>query len=261
MSKPYWSIDSALQIHPVDSVPTTASPLDRPEQLIDTVLLRNLASLSTIFLGRRAMFLFHSTEYWGPFDLGCILSDGSIGAFENKGRSVAKVGFDKFCRDIRTVKGDPDKYVRQRFDHMMTYIDEYVATAERMFAGFFLGVRCDTQSQSRDLTAEASQLLSVSREQFHSEFRKGNEWLEHIRTCSSLEEYIGGFVSTPASSNIAPVLLVPHTCEEQRVRSWLPDPVNGNAAVAVLGSYRFYGEKKYDGKKNVSAMDVNRVSR
>jgi hypothetical protein len=123
----------------------------------------------------------------------------------------------------------------------MSNLDEYIATAERMFAGFFMGLRCDTQPQSRDLSGEASELLAISRDQFLEAFRRGNEWLEHVRSCGSLEEYINGFASGVHYNNLVPVFLVPQNCV-QRVQSWTPNRMDGDSITALLASYRFYAD-------------------
>ena len=237
-----WSIDSSLQLHPVNEIPSAASPLHPPEQLIDTVLLRNLDCLCTSLIGQQAKFLFHSTEYWGPFDVGCVLADGRVAAFENKSKSVTKDGLVKFCRDIRIVNEDPDKYICHRFEHVIANLDDYIATAKRMFAGFFLGLRCDTEKSSRDMAADACEFLSVDREQFHADFCSGNSWLECIRSCSGLTDYLEGFAEV-SFDDIVPLFLVPDSCV-QRVRSWIPEDAGEDAATAVLATYQFYANDK-----------------
>lgn len=235
----YWFIDSALRLQSVESLPADVSPLHRPEQLLDTILLRNLQSLSQTFLGNSANFLFHSTEYWGPFDIGCLLADGGLGAFETKSKSVDRHGFDKFCRDILTVSQVPNEYVRHRFQHVLTHLDEYIITAERMFAAFFLGVRCDTQPMRRDLIGDASGLLGVDRETLLAEFRRGNGWLEDLRGVTSLEQYAKQLVPGLALHHLAPVLMVPDGCV-RRVEQWLLGVEPGKTASAILGSYQFF---------------------
>lgn len=56
----YWSIDSALGLQAVDSQPAGASRLHRLEQFIDTIVLRNLDTMSQFYFGHIGRFLFHS---------------------------------------------------------------------------------------------------------------------------------------------------------------------------------------------------------
>jgi hypothetical protein len=104
MSMTYWSIDSTLQLQPEADLPPNVSPLDGPEQLIDTVMLRNFDLLCQDILRRPGRFLFHSTEYWGPFDVGGILSDGDLVVFENKGKSFTRAGLTKEPRKNNLMK-------------------------------------------------------------------------------------------------------------------------------------------------------------
>lgn len=224
---------------PVDALPRTAELVNRPEQLIDTIVLRNLELFSREWFGLDSRFLFHSTDYWGPFDIGCILSDGAAVAFENKSNSVARSALDKFWRDIATVSADVEGYYKRRFEHVVQYHSEYIRVAERMFAGFFLGKRCDTVPSSRDLSADAGALLGLSREQFIAQFKRGVGWLDAVGARNTLPAYLNEFATAAGFSRLVPILFVPENCLS-RLAKWLASCPTTAAAPWWLASYQFF---------------------
>ncbi len=241
MSTTFWTIDLALQLHPAPEIPPSAVSVDRPEQLIDTIILRNLNTITNSWFGLSSKVLFHSTDFWGPFDIGCILADGVIVAFENKSKSVNKAALEKFYRDIVTVSSGIEKYCEERFKHVARFWKDYLFVAERMFAGFYLGLRCDREKNSRDLTAEAIAMLSTTREAFLADFRRGNTWLDSMGPSLSLPAYLGEFASTLRYERLRPVLLVPSNCV-RRIQAWLPTVQSSNTTSALFASYRFFAD-------------------
>ncbi len=263
LSTTCWAIDLALQLKRIDALPSDALAVDPPEQSMDIVLLRNLDLLTTELLGGSGRFVFHSTDYWGPFDVGCVLGDGRIVAFENKSTSLDKRGFDKFCCDVVFIRDDPRKYLEHRFDHVRDGLDYYIETARRMFAAFFLGVRADTKRSATDLVSPGAERLKMNREQFLGNFGKGNGYLDEIRHHACFQDYLQRFTDRNDVGMIVPVLFVPET-QIHRVQGWVSNlpasrsaaasPPNGcspvpttcwrcgggNGIVARVAGYRFF---------------------
>lgn len=235
-----WSIDSSLHITPVPALPEGTDLLECPEQLIDTLVLRNLTRLTTEFFGQNSKFLFHSTEYWGPFDIGCILGDGTLVCFENKAKSLNRTGFQKFLDDIQTVSSDALEYVTHRFEHLTKNHRDYNATAIRMFAAFFMRVRCDTVKKSRDLVGEAADLLGVSQHEFEVQFELCNDWLTSTKSTPTLSDYIPNHVAEIGARPILPVLLITTTCKN-RVSAWIADTPD-TPSNALLATYQFHSD-------------------
>ena len=235
-----WSIDKSLSLNPISALPSNAEVLECPEQLIDTVILRNLSLITTEFLGCGSKFIFHSTEYWGPFDIGCVLDDGTFACFENKAKSFDRKGFQKFLDDINTVNSKSAEYLAHRFQHVTENHHEYVATAIRMFSSFFLRIRCDTAPQSRDLASEATKLLGTSRLDFDTNFQTNNRWLTTLQHKPALAEYINFDLSHFDTTPLLPVLVITSTCKN-RVKAWIADTEN-IPSNALIADYQFHSD-------------------
>ncbi|WDI42578.1 hypothetical protein [Bremerella sp. P1] len=236
------SIDQALKLSRISELPSTAERMKCPEQLIDTVVLRNLSFITKHLFGKPSKFLFHSTEYWGPFDIGCVLKDGTFLCFENKGDSVQRTGFDKFIKDIETVGSDIKAHCMERFDHVLKNHAGYIETSKRMFASFFLRLRCDTQKWSRDLPSDAAELLRITNEEFLEQFRTGAEWLYRLNGVDNLDEYLDGFIGSRELSSFRSFFLITEKTEN-RFTQWLksyeklPDS-------SSYGTYEFFADEK-----------------
>ncbi|UUO05341.1 hypothetical protein M4951_18405 [Blastopirellula sp. J2-11] len=234
-----WSIDKELKLAEVAELPSSTSALECPEQLIDTVILRNLNEITRFLVGQDSRFLFRSTEYWGPFDIGTVLRDGTLFCLENKAKSVDRKGFLKFLEDINTVKKDASSYASQRYRHVVMNHEEYLSTAKRMFSGFFLLKRCDNLPQSRDLATEAATLLGISPEEYHQAFLSQTDWLVAVGGAPSFDDYIESFTTSQSLAGLSSILLITKRTKN-RVRNWIletPDaPVD-----ALLGTYEFLG--------------------
>ncbi|MGC1273347.1 MAG: hypothetical protein WBC44_06535 [Planctomycetaceae bacterium] len=176
-----FAVSPTLRLLPIDVLPTDARPVEPPEQLIDTVVLRNIDLFTKLLFGQRAAVLFHSTFYWGPADVGCVLADGQVVLIENKGRRPVRKEFERFRKDVSSWLPVVRKYVRYRYDEMCKEIRRNRVVAERMFAGYFLRKRIDTIKDSHDLVDEVCQALSLARPEFAERFRSENHWLETLQ--------------------------------------------------------------------------------
>jgi hypothetical protein len=237
MCQHLWAIDASLRLSKVPVI-RGAQPVVAPEQLIDTVLLRNLDVIPNAIFGLPGRFLFHSEQYWGPFDVCCALDDGAVIAFENKSKRPIRRDIEKFARDCQTMTTQRRDYIKHRFDHVISHLQEYRDEAVRMFAAFFLRIRCDTTNAKRDLVGEAASLLGLSRHEFFVLFDAGNTWLSDLRVDLSFEEHLGPTEKT-LFSNFIPVLLAPDTdlISVQDRCSANPAPAG---IPARLVAYRFY---------------------
>ncbi len=233
-----WEIDRALALHEVADLPDDAEMIRCPEQSIDTVLHRNLSIIASDFFSTEAQFLFNSVEYWGAFDFVFQLASGTVVCFENKAHSVNRKGYEKFLRDIAELESKGSTYVEMRFNHVVEHFQRHMTSALRMFAGFSLGIRSETESLSRDLITEYQETLGINSNDFADLFDSGNGWLNPFERSISLNEYLGNKLCGSLGEELVHVFFVPESCVS-RV-SKLQEDMDRPPANASLGSYEFY---------------------
>lgn len=176
-----WRIDDHLRLEKIPSLPPTAAPLHRPEELIDTLLVRNLDHFCTAVFGVPGVFLFDSSQCWGHFDVGALLRDGRPVCIENKRGRPTAADMLKFARDVRFVSEHGLLYLMHRHQHHIARYHEYVETAMQTFAGSYLGIRTRTVPSSRDLMSEAAALLRISRSELERRAAAASQWLANVR--------------------------------------------------------------------------------
>ena len=239
MLEHHWKINDSLGLEAIDEQHLADHrKLVSPEQSIDTILHRNLEILPAAIVGAPGHFLFHSSHYWGAFDVCCTLADRRLVAFENKARRLTKKDFDKFCRDVRTVKSEGREYVEKRYLHTLQYFSTYMTLAERMYAAFFLGIRCDTERDSRDLTSEACALLAIDKDQFLTRFQSRNQWLDLLRSSPAMDDYLSVFSGGINFQAFTPVLLTPDI-DIHIIHDWCKNITSPTGVTAHLATYDF----------------------
>jgi hypothetical protein len=110
-----------------------------------------------------------------------------------------------------------------------------------MYSGFFLRLRCDTQPQTRDLAAEAADLIKIPKPQFESRFQTGLGWLNGTRGHSEFRAYRLSSNRKPRVTGVLPILLITSSCKN-RVTRWLADYDIPDQA--LMGTYQFHVDGK-----------------
>lgn len=177
----WFELDPTLALRAIPTLPDAVRPVSMREQAIDTVLLRNLDVFCTTLFGERGLFLFCSTISWGSFDVAAVLPSGRIVFFENKSGVVSRDDAIKFARDINFVREAGPLYLAHRWQHHKDYWDYYRQTWRRMYAAFYLGLRCDSVPDDRDLCSEALQKIGIDLTEFDRRAASGERWIYAVQ--------------------------------------------------------------------------------
>lgn len=238
-----WSIDECLQLQQIENYDfLNYQRLETPEQSIDTILHRNSSILSQYLFQQNSKFIYHSADYWGEFDVCLQLENRDFLAIEDKGRKLSKKDFQKFIRDITVLRERGLAYIQMRYEHVLKYYQRYLVLAERMFAAFFLGVRCDIEKNLRNLTDEACNRLEITPEVFQQRLRDLNQWLISLAQKPDFNDYTQHLESTPFRFH--PILLVPEV-NLASVQTWIGELAQPLGIQARIVTYRFYSQHDY----------------
>jgi hypothetical protein len=248
-----WELDDSLRLKPLDRLPTGVVACPMHERAIDTVLARNLDMVCAAMLGSPGAFLFNNSEYWKGIDLGCVLADGRLVCIENKRKRATPQDYRKFAADVRQVHGDGGLlYVAHRWQHHKENLAKYQDIELRMYAGFFLGMRCETVKDKRDVPAEAAALLGITLETLAQRHSVGETWLKRVdgeikrknkQGNVGLYDYLLEEKLPLRLAPLTPVLMAPDTSRE-RIKQLQSSIAERIGLEARLVDYHFYSLKQ-----------------